>query len=65
MVKLNFVTGNIGEILRLNQNWVMYSPSPPIKSGWFRVSGELADLPSIDLLAELTGGAGVFTNGPH
>ena len=36
-------SGDIGEILRLNQNWVMYSPPPPLRSGWWRVTGELAN----------------------
>ncbi len=36
---VKFDGGDIGEILRLNQNWVMYTPTPPIESGWLSVIG--------------------------
>lgn len=36
---VKFDGGDIGEVLRLNQNWVMYTPSPPMESGWFSVIG--------------------------
>eukprot|EP01043_Picozoa_sp_COSAG02_P056809 COSAG02_NODE_6795_length_3358_cov_3.158638_1_plen_293_part_00 len=36
---VKFDGGDIGEILRLNQNWVMYTPTPPRESGWVSVVG--------------------------
>ena len=54
--------GDVGEILRLNQNWVMYTPTPPRESGWFSVvgyaegasdAGPAADLQAVDLMAAL------------
>jgi hypothetical protein len=36
---VKFDGGDIGEILRLNQNWVMYTPTPPRESGWVSVIG--------------------------
>ena len=32
-------SGDVGEILRFGQNWVMYTPSPPTDDGWWVVSG--------------------------
>ena len=54
VVKLD--SGDVGEILRLNQNWVMYTPTPPRESGWFTVVGhELPEGPGAvaDLLLAL------------
>ena len=53
--------GDIGEVLRLNQNWVMYTPTPPVESGWVSVIGyeenvasrqseDLAEARAVDLL---------------
>ena len=49
MVK--FDGGDIGEVLRLNQNWVMYTPTPPRESGWFTVVGH--ELPEGGAVADL------------
>jgi hypothetical protein len=42
--------GDIGEALRINQMWVMFSPDPPPTSGWVVAEGTLSDGTSIDML---------------
>jgi len=31
--------GDVGELLRFSQDWVMYSPQPPLDGGWWAVRG--------------------------
>jgi hypothetical protein len=61
---VKFDGGDIGEVLRLNQNWVMYTPTPPVESGWLSVVGyeatsaaaegeEDEEAHAVDLLAAL------------
>ncbi len=43
----------IGQLLRLDQMWNMFSPTPPHEDGWYVIPGQLTDGRSVDVFQDV------------